>query len=175
MELMQAIEKRRSTRDFSSKQVGEEDLKKILLAGCAAPVGNGEYNSIKLTVVRNADILKRMSSATAKVYGDSRFDPFYGAPTVVVVSGIPKASAPGLDYANAACVIENMLLSATELNVQSVYLYGFLVAFAEDKALLKELGIEGLYKPLSGVALGYASTMPEERPLSMAFECNWVD
>jgi len=58
METLKAISKRKSTRAFlPEKQVGEADLKTILSAGCAAPVGAAESNpaekELKITLSVN--------------------------------------------------------------------------------------------------------------------------
>ena len=43
----------------------------------------------------------------------------FGAPTMIIVSSKP-AMIPGIEYANAACVIENMAISATALGIANV-------------------------------------------------------
>lgn len=43
-------------------------------------------------------------------------DKNFGAPTMIVVSSKP-AVFPGIEYANAACVIENMAIATTSLEL----------------------------------------------------------
>lgn len=49
METMKAIAKRKSTRAFNpEKGIAKADLDAILAAGCAAPVGAGDYSSLQI-------------------------------------------------------------------------------------------------------------------------------
>lgn len=54
METMKAIAKRKSTRAFNpEKGIAKADLDTILAAGCAAPVGAGDYSSLHLTIIQS--------------------------------------------------------------------------------------------------------------------------
>lgn len=172
METMKAIAKRKSTRDFKPDQISETALDTILNAGCAAPVGMRAYDTLQLTVVQDANLLKKLSDTAIKAMKREDGNIYYGAPTVVIVSS-KKPAAPGLDYANAACIVENMLLAATDAGVDSVYIFGTVAAFQADAGLLKELDIPEGFFPVSSVALGYAAApSSDEKTLGKTIAVN---
>lgn len=161
METLKAIEMRKSTRSFKKDQISEKELEAILKAACAAPVGKGQYDTIRLTVVQNQDLIDKVSKAAGKVSGNPDAKPFYGAPTVIFVSS--KASGVNIEHNNAGCIVENMLLAATDLSLSSVYIWGALKAFQAEPELIKELGVPEGFTPISAAAIGYA-TDPTEAP-----------
>nr|WP_271716067.1 nitroreductase family protein [Anaeromicropila herbilytica] len=63
---------------------------------------------------------------------------------------------PHAEFANAACIIENMLLAATDQNIGSVYLWGVAMALQLYSELFQELDLPDGFIPVSGLALGYA-------------------
>jgi nitroreductase len=151
-ETLKIIEQRKSTRGFKPEQISEEQLTTILKAGNEAPIGCAEFSGIHFTVVQNAELLKKISETVKGQGGDL----FYGAPTVIVVSAGTQPF-PGLELADAGCVVQNFLLAATDLGLGSVYIYSANGAFAADPSLIGELGIPEGFKPVSSVALGYAN------------------
>jgi nitroreductase len=92
---------------------------------------------------------------------------------VLVSSSEPKF--PNIQYANIACVIENMLLAATDAGIDSVYLWGPATVIAQNSELRKELGIPDGFTPVSGAALGYAiENNPAEKTLGITLAVNYV-
>ena len=62
METMKAIAKRKSTRAFNpEKGIAKADLDAILAAGCAAPVGAGDYSSLHLTIIQSNEMLDKIN------------------------------------------------------------------------------------------------------------------
>lgn len=155
MEMIKTIEMRKSTRGYKEEQISDESLTTILNAGCAAPVGMGAYDSVHITVIQNSDLLEKITKVTANTFGNPKMKPFYGAPTLIVISSKTNDKAPTVGVANAACIIENMTLAATDLNLGSVYLWAFISSFSADKQLLKELDLPEGFEPISGIAIGY--------------------
>jgi len=91
-----------------------------------------------------------------------------------VSSSEPKF--PNIQYANAGCIIENMLLAATDLGMDSIYLWGAVNVIAKNPDLLNELGIPAGFTPVSGAGLGYAAeSNPAEKKLEIKFTINYVD
>ncbi|MDR1765390.1 MAG: nitroreductase family protein [Lachnospiraceae bacterium] len=173
METLKTIAKRHSTRAFSDKPVPKEALETILAAGSAAPVGGKDYESLHLTVITDKAALDRI---VASFQAATKLDrnPLYGTGTFVLVSS-KEPKAPGLNYANAACVIDHMLIAAADLGVDSVYLWGVLNALNADAKLLKALGIPEGFTPASGVALGYAAEPSDaEKDLTFRLATNYV-
>lgn len=167
METLKAIAKRKSTRLFSSKQISEKDLDIILKAACAAPVAHGEYHALHLTVVQDADILETLKDTAMDCFRDPIRDIYYGAPTVIVISS-SHGSVPELDMANAGTIAENMLLAATDLGLDSVYIWGTVLACRAEPDLLDEIKLPNGYEPIASVALGYAEEADDsEKPMNL--------
>jgi nitroreductase len=156
METLKAIALRQSTRQFKPEQIPESALQTILEAGAAAPIGMGDYSSVHLTAVQDAALLKKISQTAATALGKSDSDPLYGAPTLIVVSA--KESSAGIELANAGCVVENILLAATDLGLGNVYIMGALLAFKADPALLPALKTPEGFKPVGSAAIGFAAS-----------------
>lgn len=175
MDLIKAIALRKSTRNYKPEQISDESLTTIVNAGCAAPVGNGAYDSVHLTVIQNSSLLERISKTAANIFGTPNASPLYGAPTLIIISGKPNDNFPNVEIANAACIIENMALAATSMGIGSVYLWGILYAFNTDKELLKELNLPEVFIPVSSIALGYPiEPLTEEKELKQSIKVNKI-
>lgn len=122
MDAIEAILKRKSTRLYKNEQMLEEDLNKILKAGMQGPLAMGAYDSLHLTVIQDMNLLneigKEVTNMMEKVLG-KRVEKNFGAPTMIVVSSKPS-KVGGMDYANAACVSQNMLIAATSLGIDNI-------------------------------------------------------
>lgn len=159
MDAIQSILSRKSTRSYKTEQIGAEELKVILNAGMAAPVGSGAYDSLQLTVVQNQEIFSQINQAVTdlifNLFGRS-MNKNFGAPTMIFVSSKP-AIMPGLEYANAACVLENMAITATSLCIDNIIWSGAAAAVAQNAELSRKLGIPAEFKPLLCISLGYGT------------------
>jgi len=174
METLKAIAKRKSTRAFlPEKKVSESDIKTILSAGCAAPVGAADYPSIHLTVIQNKAVLAKITKAVQTAFKMDR-DALYGAPVLVVVSS-SEPKFPNIQYANVGCIMENMLLAATDLGIDNIYLWGPISAVTKSPELLKELNIPAGFTPISAAALGYAAeSNSAEKKMEITLSVNYV-
>ena len=163
MNTLEAIAKRKSTRSYQPKQIPEEALQTILKAACAAPVAMARYDSLHITVVQDEKLLARINEATAdmmeKVLGQRKNTDF-GAKTLIFISSTPVHRA-GMEYTNAGIIMENMVLAATDLGIDSVILGGAPGAVAQDPELMKTLQIPEGFSPLLGGFFGYGA---EETP-----------
>ena len=159
MNTLEAIAKRKSTRNYKPEQIPEEALQTILKAGCAAPVAMARYDSLHITVVQSQDLLDRINAAAAeaifKTFGQRKNTDF-GAKTLIFVSSTPIHRV-GTEYINVGIVMENMVLAATELGIDSVILGGAPGAVAQDPQLMKDLKIPEGYTPMLGVFFGYGA------------------
>jgi nitroreductase len=159
METLKTLFTRQSVRSYLSNQISKEELDTLLKAALAAPTGRGKFGDIHLTVVQNEELLGKITAYVAKVAGDPAMKPFYGAPTVIIVSCIPNGN---IHYANAACMVENMAIAATDLGLGSVYLWGFLTAVNQNPDLVRELRLPEGFVPTSALAVGHPfSPLPE--------------
>ena len=79
---------RRSVRKFKTEQIKDDELKQILLAGTYAPTGMNKQ-SPKIVVIQNKETINELSNLNAKFLWTKnpaeKIDPFYGAPTIIVV------------------------------------------------------------------------------------------
>ena len=81
----------------------------------------------------------------------------YGAKTLIVVSSLPSHRV-GTDYVNSGIVIENMVLAATDLGIDSCIMGAPIAALAENAELLISVEIpEGYAAPIIGAVFGYAT------------------
>lgn len=159
MQTLEAITKRKSTRKYTPQQISEEALETILKAGCAAPVSMANYDSLHITVVQNEDLLNRINTASEEGLFRTtgiRKSMDYGAKTLILVSSTP-IHRPGAEYTNVGIVIENMVLAATDLGIDSVILGAAPAVVAEDTDLMAALDIPEGYTPLLGAAFGYGA------------------
>lgn len=171
MDTLETIAKRVSVRAYTSKQITKDNLNAILQAGMAAPVGSGAYDSLHITIVQNMAILNKIGDAVAnmifKMFG-KRMNKNFGAPTMIFISSKPT-NMPGIEYANAGCVIENMSIAATSLGIDNIVWAAGAVIVAQNVELQRHLSIPDGYKPLLCISLGYAITpeAPEKHEISV--------
>ena len=105
----------------------------------------------------------RLSRANAAVMG-ADFDPFYGAPVVLVV--LADRSVPTC-VEDGALVMGNLMNAAHAEGLGSCWIHRAREVFAakEGQALLKSLGLEGDYVGVGHCILGYpADPLPEAEP-----------
>lgn len=155
-ETLKVLETRRSCRNFKPDMVKEEDLKAILRAGTYAATGMGKQSPIIITVT-DKELRDKISEENRKIGGwDEGFDPFYGAPVILIVLANKDIVTHVYD---GSLVIGNLMNAAESLGVASIWIHRAKEEFESDfgKELLKKLGIEGDYEGIGHCALGYAA------------------
>lgn len=152
-ETLQTLKNRRSVRSYLPEQIKAEELQQILEAGIYAPTGMGAQSPI-LVAVQDKETIAYLSKLNAAVMG-STSDPFYGAPTVVVVLA---DRSRGTCVEDGSLVIGNMLNAAASLGVGSCWIHRAKEVFdsPEGKSLLEKWGIQGDYVGVGNCILGYA-------------------
>ena len=95
-ETLKVLTERRSVRSYKDAQVPEETLQQILTAGEYAPSGMG-MQPVVMAVVQDKETIRQMSRMNAAVMGNDS-DPFYGAPTVVVVFADSRRGTCAVSY-----------------------------------------------------------------------------
>lgn len=153
-DVVKALEERRSCRKYDDRQVDPETLERIVEAGLWAPSGMGGQ-ATHLVVVQDPETIAELSRMNAEVMG-STGDPFYGAPTVVVVLADPARATCVED---GALVMGNLMNAAHALGVASCWIHRAHEEFesAEGKALLAKWGVEGTWRGVGHCLLGYAA------------------
>ncbi len=155
-ETLKVLETRRSCRNFKPDMVKEEDLKAILRAGTYAATGMGKQSPI-IIAVTDKELRDKISEENRKIGGwDEGFDPFYGAPVILIVLANKDIVTHVYD---GSLVIGNLMNAAESLGVASIWIHRAKEEFESDfgKELLKKLGIEGDYEGIGHCALGYAA------------------
>lgn len=164
MNTLEAIAKRKSTRSYKAEQIPEEALCAILRAGASAPVAMAKYDSLHITVVQNEAVIGQINELTAEMFAKKigvKKNTDFGAKTLIFVSTTPTMLPPEMEFANVGIVVENMVIAATDLGIDSVILGGAPSIVAQDADLMKTLGIPEGYRPILGALFGYAT---EEEP-----------
>lgn len=161
-ELLKLIKERRSIRSYLPKQISDEELDAVLEAGTYAPTAMGAQSPVIVAVQDPAEI-KVLSAMNAKVMGKEG-DPYYGAPTIIVV--LAKADR-GTRIEDGSCVLENMMLAAHAIGLGSCWINREKEMFAteEGKALLQKWGITEELAGVGALAIGYpAGNAPKPAP-----------
>ena len=163
-ETLEFIKKRRSVRGYKADMVPKDVLDKIIEAGTYAATGMGRQSPIIISV-SNRELRDKLSAMNAKIMGkEEGFDPFYGAPNVLIV--LADKTMPTYLY-DGSLVMGNLMLAAADLGVDSCWIHRAKEEFEseEGKAILKELGITGDYEGIGHCVLGYAANeVPEAAP-----------
>ncbi len=163
-EVLKNIRERRSIRKFTSEMPKQEDIDAIVEAGLYAPSGMGKQTS-KIVVITNKEVRDHLSDMNRRIGGwDEGFDPFYGAPVVLLV--LAEADEPNHVY-DGALTMENLQLAASSLGLGSIWINRAKQEFEseEGKALLKDFGIEGNWEGIAHCVIGYPDgEKPEAAP-----------
>ncbi len=145
---------RRSVRAYRPEQIKPEELKEILQAGLYAPSAMNLQSAVML-VIQDSETISMLSRLNAEVMGRDT-DPFYGAPTVIVV--LADKNAPN-HVQDASLVMGNLMNAAFSLGVDSCWINRAREVFEmpEARALLREKGISDDYVGVGNCILGYRS------------------
>ncbi len=156
-ETLQDLKTRRSCRKFDGKQISDEQLNAILEAGEYAPTGMGRQSPI-MVVIQDKETISKLSKMNAAIMG-ADIDPFYGAPTVIIVLADKNI---GTYLYDGSLVMGNLMNAAEAVGVQSCWIHRAKEEFESDegKALLKQWGIEGDYEGIGHCILGYGEKVP---------------
>lgn len=180
--LMDIIKSRHSIRKYTDTQIRKMDLEKILEAGNYAPNAGGGQRSMMVAIqnkelatyvgklnMANFDRTHLAGSFVSREQPSTIDDPtikngFYDAPTVVCVFCQDNFL---FKTADAFCMIENMILQATELGIASCIVSRGYETFAskEGKKLMQEWNVPEGYACQGFVILGYIDgPQPQTKP-----------
>lgn len=162
-ETLKVLETRRSCRNFKPDMVEQEKLDAIIKAGTYAANGRGKQSSIIIAVTRK-ELRDKIAEENRRIGGwDEGFDPFYGAPVILIVLADKEVGTYKYD---GSLVMGNLMNAAESLGVGSIWIHRAKEEFESDfgKKILEELGIEGDYEGIGHCALGYAAE-PSAKPI----------
>lgn len=153
---------RRSVKAYKPDAVPKEMIDRVIEAGLYAANGRNWQSSIVIAVT-DKTMRDRLSAMNAAIMGKTDFDPFYGAPVVLVVLGDKQFPTHVYD---GSLMLGNMMLAAHDLGLGSCWIHRAKEEFEseEGKEILRSLGIEGAYEGIGHLILGYAATEPKPAP-----------
>ncbi len=161
-EALEVLKNRRAIRKFKAEQITDEELNAVLEAGTFAPTGGGTQ-AVQIVAVQSPEYRDRVAALNAAVMGKD-IDPYYGAPTIVLIFEAEGGFTPGFDGPSVACNIVNAAYAA---GLGSCWIHRCKQMFEmeEGKALLKEWDLPETLKGSCSVALGYADCeQPAAKP-----------
>ncbi len=151
-ETIKTLLERRSIRKFKPEQIREDELNAILEAGMYAPSGANQQSAL-FVVVQDKETLRKLSAMNAAVLGKDT-DPYYGAPTLILVFSDRSKVTPVED---ASLALGNMFNAAASLGIGSCWVHRERQMFETEagKDLLRTWGVTGDYIGVGSCILGY--------------------
>lgn len=163
MNTFENLYSRRSIRTYNGENITEAELNEILKAAYAAPVGRALYDSLNITVISNRDYLDKWEDYCESITGHR---PFYGAPTVILVSSLLPSTdlkSVNVNFSNAAILVQNMAVAATELGIGSCHIWGAVRTLNDNEELIKKLNLPEGMVPCCAITLGHTDEKYELR------------
>ncbi len=153
-QVLEALKNRRSIRKYKAEQIKDAELEAVLEAGEYAPTGMGTQSPL-MVVVQDKDTISRLSRMNAAFTANPGGDPFYGAPTVVMVLA---DSTDSNGFADGCLVMGNLLNAAYSVGLGSCWINRTreMLDTAEGRELLRGWGIDDKYIGVGSCILGYA-------------------
>lgn len=160
------LKERRSVRKYKPIQIKDEDLNAILEAGTYAPSGRNRQHSL-IVVVQDQNTIMKLAKLNASIMGDNGDDfqnPFYGAPTLLIVFA---DSNVGTYIEDGSLVMGNLLNAAHAVGLGSCWIHRAKEVFKteEGKEYMKLWGIPENYVGIGNCILGYPDgEYPQAKP-----------
>ena len=184
MDVMDAIHKRRSVRDFASDAVDKAVIRQIIDAAVQAPSAINEQ-PWRFTVVQEQATLDRISSRAKAhllsapsgslptrlhdILRNPDFQIFYHAPALVVISG--RADGPWM-VEDCALAAENLMLAACAADLGTCWI-GFAQGWLQTPEGKKTLNLPPECLPVAPIIVGRpkspASAVPRKDP-----QIDWI-
>lgn len=156
MNVLSALQERRSIRKYSSKPIEQEKLDKVLEAARIAPSASNKQNC-KFVVVKDKSTIEKLKNAA----GGQRF--VAEAPVVIVACGTePSHIMRCGQYAysvDLSIAVSYLILEAYEQGLGTCWLGNF-----DEKEVKEILGIPENIRVVAVTPLGYADENPTARP-----------
>lgn len=160
-EVLRCLLTRRSVRAYEPRQITEDELEAVLQAGLYAPCGMGSQK-VYFAAVQDKAVRDRLSAMNRAILG-SDSDPYYGAPTIVVVLAAPERYTWVED---GSCALTAMMEAAHAVGLGSCWIHRARQMFdsPEGKELLRQWGLPETLQGVGSLALGYPAQEPPAPP-----------
>ncbi|MDI9490936.1 MAG: nitroreductase family protein [Clostridiaceae bacterium] len=172
MKTLTAIKQRSSCRNFSTKQITEQELEQLINAALAAPTARN-LQDLKINVIQDNQLIQDISDESFRLMDEEILERmksrnaqslFYGAPTVFILSS-PYTS---FSNQNAGLATQNIALAAEAIGLSSCIIGLVAPAFAEDNPqnLKNRLSMTDDERFCLAIAVGYANSEKEPHQLN---------
>ena len=154
-ETLQVLKERRSIRKYKPEQITGQELDAILEAGLWAASAKNLQTPV-MVVVQDRETIARMAVLNARIMGAPEgTDPFFGAPTVVVVLADGEQANWLQD---GSLVMGNLMTAAAATGIGSCWVNRAKELFdmTEGKELLRQWGLPETMRGVGNCVLGYA-------------------
>ena len=168
MDIMEAIQKRRSIRAFKNTPVNRKVLESILEAGRLAPSW-ANTQTWRFVVIQDSDGKSQLADSVC-LPGSRNNNVLNQAPVVIAAcaelnkagyrEGKPSTNKEGYWFMfDCAIALQNMVLEAQELGIGTLYIGSF-----DAKKAEQVLNVPEGYCCVALLPLGYANEQPEAKP-----------
>lgn len=168
--MLEVILSRRSVKSYKPDMVPKDVIERVVEAGTYAATGRNAQSPI-IIAITNKEVRDKLSALNGKIMGTKEgFDPFYGAPVVLVVLADKSC---GTYVYDGSLVMGNLMLAAHAEGIGSCWIHRAKEEFElpEGKEILAALGIKGDYEGIGHCVLGYAQG---EEPMAKPRKENYV-
>lgn len=119
-DLLELMKTRRSVRKYKPDMIPQDVLNRIIIAGTYSATGRNLQSPI-IIAVTNKEMRDKISEMNRKIGGWAEgFDPFYGAPVILIV--LADKSCPTYIY-DGSLVMGNLMLAAHNEGVGSCWIH----------------------------------------------------
>lgn len=165
MDVLEAMARRSSTRAYTDQPLTEAELDTLLTAGLQAPTATNRQE-IHFTVVNGDNpILAEIEAHKNAMFGQNPpVNFYYGAPTVMILSGETAFSWTPVD---AGIAVQNIALAAEGLGLGSVIIGCIKGPLTSNKApyYAEKLGFPEGYGYQIAIAVGHKAAAKEPHAL----------
>lgn len=157
------ISYRKTCRAYLPQAVADADIEKLLDAALAAPLAAGDHLITHITVIKPGETMEKIREAVQLTRKNGeKMDPLYGASTMFIVSSA-EISEDNIEFCNAGCVVDHILLQATAMNLGSTYIWGCLKKLKKNPEAVALLQLPEGYEIMSAAVVGYPVEALSER------------
>jgi nitroreductase len=158
MDALEAIQKRRSVREYTGEPIPRQDLEKIVNAGRLAATGHNRQPWEFIVVTHNEMIQKLKVAAR-----------WMDKAAAIIAVVMDPSSRWWLE--DGAAAVENILIASTALGYGSCWLQGYTLPREEEFKLL--LGVPDEKRLLTLVPIGVPVEWPTQEKKSLAQVIYW--